>query len=374
MFISKKTKAKIRARRKKNPELAKKQKTKHKTGDGDSSSTNSIPNPTEPVKCEPLEHVFIELPKGLSGKNLRKFRKEERRKFRTQDKDGDKALSELHFINEGDEHIVPRPVTDDDGSQADGADPSSSSPPPNPSSSQSTKKRKRAHSFPRINDLLAEARETEIASKKTAKQDSYENSVPPEEKSRYVALDCEMVGIGREGKLSALARVSLTDWSGEVLLDTFVEVPDKVTDFRTFVSGVRAKDIRVGSGRAMELHACRKKVGMLLKDKILVGHALKNDFAALMLTHPKRDVRDTASFTPFMRTSGRGGGKLRPRRLRDLAKEFLGLEIQKEGEEHSSVDDAKATMALYKVVRGRWEKEVEAVLAEKGRRSGKRTK
>merc|ERR1712038_718900 len=125
-----------------------------------------------------------------------------------------------------------------------------------------------------------------------------------------------MVGIGSGGKQSALARVSITDWYGQIILDTFVQVPDRVTDFRTFVSGVRAKDIKITNANSMELHACRKKVGDILKNKILVGHALKNDFAALMMGHPKHQIRDTARYKPFMRPSGRNGGKLRPRKLR----------------------------------------------------------
>merc|ERR1711976_38891 len=118
-------------------------------------------------------------------------------------------------------------------------------------------------------------------------------------------------------------------------------------------------DIRSTNENAMELHACRKKVGEIIKNKILVGHSLKNDFSALMMTHPKQLVRDTARYKPLMRPSGRGGGKLRPRKLRDLVKEYAGLTIQKDGEAHSSVDDAKATMELYKAVRENWEKEIE---------------
>jgi RNA exonuclease 4 len=106
----------------------------------------------------------------------------------------------------------------------------------------------------------------------------------------------------------------------------------------------------------MELHKCRKTVAQLLKDKILVGHSLKNDFAALMLSHPKHSTRDTARYKPFMRASGRNGGKLRPRKLRDLVKEHLGLDIQKDGQEHTSIEDAQATMRLFKSVMKEWEK------------------
>jgi len=150
----------------------------------------------------------------------------------------------------------------------------------------------------------------------------------------------------------------MTDWNHEVLLDTFVQVPDRVTDFRTHVSGVRAADIKAKNDAAMELHACRLKVGEMLKDKILVGHALKNDLSALMLDHPKHDIRDTAKYRPFMRPSGRGGGKMRPRKLRDLVKQHLGLDIQVAGEAHCSIDDATATMKLYQFAKDEWDKDL----------------
>lgn len=47
-----------------------------------------------------------------------------------------------------------------------------------------------------------------------------------------VALDCEMVGVGPEGKRSALARVALVNQEGHVLMDMHVKPKEKVTDYR----------------------------------------------------------------------------------------------------------------------------------------------
>lgn len=58
---------------------------------------------------------------------------------------------------------------------------------------------------------------------------------------------------------------------------------------------------------------------------------------ALLLQHPVAHVRDTARYRPYMRPHGRDGGRLRPRRLKELAQEVLGMEIQ-EGR-HDSVGD-----------------------------------
>lgn len=44
----------------------------------------------------------------------------------------------------------------------------------------------------------------------------------------------------------------------------------------------------------------------LLKGRILVGHALKNDLDVLMLSHPRQMIRDTAKYRPYMRVSDVG--------------------------------------------------------------------
>ncbi|KAL7536160.1 hypothetical protein ACHAXR_008110, partial [Thalassiosira sp. AJA248-18] len=242
-----------------------------------------------------------------------------------------------------------------------------------PSSKEDDKKsnKKPKKEFPRINDLLTQHATHKAQTLKLAKQKSINASLPPSETSRYIAIDCEMVGIGPDGKKSALARASAVDWDGNILLDTFVRVPERVTDFRTHVSGVRPKNIGITNETAMDHEECRTRIGQLLSqpnNKILVGHALKNDLSALMLTHPKSDIRDTARYKPLMRSSGRSGGKLRPRKLRDLVYEHVGLRIQVEGEAHCSVDDARASMELFKVVRGGWEKEL--LLAGKKKKKG----
>jgi RNA exonuclease 4 len=166
----------------------------------------------------------------------------------------------------------------------------------------------------------------------------------PAKAGRYVGLDCEMVGVGEENK-HALARVSIVNYHGHVLLDTFVRPKELVTDFRTWVSGVRKHHFR----DAITFSECQKLVHALIKDKIVVGHALKNDFAVLLLSHPRRMIRDTSSYKPF-RINGRIAS------LKSLAKTYLDREIQ--SGEHSSVDDARAAMDLYKLVRDDWEQEL----------------
>lgn len=363
MYYSKKKRAEMRQRRKKQQQQNKKDdEGGYDNAGGDNShqdkSSNKRKRDDEPSSAS--EDNVVWMPEGLSGKEARKFRKDARRKARAEGKDE----SSLRFVDANGREIQTnfeantkgrdksKKVHGSEGNYADdndnGAD---GSPPPE---KKQKKKAGKAKSFPRINDLIAAHQEAQ----KRQKEVESRKPVPEEEQERYVALDCEMVGIGAGGKQSALARVSMTGWNHEVLLDTFVQVPDRVTDFRTHVSGVRAADIKAKNDAAMELHDCRRKVGEMLMGKILVGHALKNDFSALMLDHPRADIRDTARYRPFMRPSGRGGGKMRPRKLRDLVKQHLGLDIQVQGEEHCSIDDARATMKLYQFAKEEWDREL----------------
>ena len=88
-----------------------------------------------------------------------------------------------------------------------------------------------------------------------------------------IAIDCEMVGIHEKGSESTVARVSLVNYHGHVLLDTFVQPREKVTDYRTWVSGVRASDLE----GAPVFDVVQKQVNELVEGRTLVGHAIEND-------------------------------------------------------------------------------------------------
>lgn len=60
-------------------------------------------------------------------------------------------------------------------------------------------------------------------------------------------MDCEMVGVGEDGKDSVLARVSIVNQFGNVLLDKYVKPREQVTDYRTAVSGIRPHNIENGT-------------------------------------------------------------------------------------------------------------------------------
>ena len=177
-----------------------------------------------------------------------------------------------------------------------------------------------------------------------------------QEKNQYIAIDCEMVGTGRYGQHSSLARVCMVDWDGITLLDLYVRQRVEVTDYRTFVSGIIEDDLT--SDEAVDIEECRARVQELIDDKILVGHALKNDLHVLNISHPWCQVRDTGKYEPFMKIRFEDG-VFWPRKLKDLAKEKLGKDVQQSGRAHCPFEDAQTALDLYKKVRNKWEKAME---------------
>ncbi|XP_043189896.1 RNA exonuclease 4-like isoform X4 [Amphibalanus amphitrite] len=171
--------------------------------------------------------------------------------------------------------------------------------------------------------------------------------------SRYLAMDCEMVGVGQSGQENMLARVSIVNSLCQPVYDKFVKPKEKVTDYRTFVSGVRPKDLVKGE----EFEVVQREVAALLKGRVLVGHAVYNDLKVLMLSHPKKHTRDTASYKPFRKMFNGGIPS-----LKNLSMKVLAVDIQKG--EHDSVQDARATMQIYQTHRREWE----AAVAERQRR------
>ena len=55
-----------------------------------------------------------------------------------------------------------------------------------------------------------------------------------------------MVGTGPEGDFSMLARCSIVNHHGNILYDTYVAPMDKITDFRTQISGITPRHLRDG--------------------------------------------------------------------------------------------------------------------------------
>ncbi|KAG8862540.1 3'-5' exonuclease [Tulasnella sp. 330] len=165
---------------------------------------------------------------------------------------------------------------------------------------------------------------------------------------KYIAIDCEMVGVGPNGNRASLARVSVVNFLGAVLLDAYVKQTEEVFDYRTKWSGIHPEHLE--SPDAKSFDDVQKLVQELLTDKVLVGHAVFHDLKALMLTHPAASTRDTQKcvelnnkYPTILNLS-----------LRMLATNELKVEIQ--ANEHNSIEDARTAMAIYRLFKGNWDK------------------
>lgn len=204
---------------------------------------------------------------------------------------------------------------------------------------------------------------------------------------RVRALDCEMVGTGPRGKKSVLARISVVGRYGQVLLDCLVRPAVDVTDWRTSITGIDASCFARTSEASdgdqlsrsqrdslpavtLSCEAAVDKANELLSNAVVVGHDLRHDFKLLGRFHHKRLLlRDTA-FCPLLREGlavRHVGG---PPSLRALARAWLDADVHAPGRAHSSVEDARTAMLLYRVVAPEWEA---AVRRKCGRAPGEAT-
>lgn len=218
--------------------------------------------------------------------------------------------------------------------------------------------------------------------------------------TNVLALDCERV-LTNNGEM--LARVSVVNFYGNIVFDTLVkpcryhsEQPN-VIDYREWITGIKPIDLE----HAPTFGNIEPIIKKIVKDKTIVGHSLRDDFKTLNID-PKEancSVRDISNINIFMQkidrdshspikdnedlsTSLNGSGGMiasknsshslksdqggpasnkittprkkvfanyviKKRKLKDLAGEFLNAKIQ--SGHHSSVIDARAALALYRM-------------------------
>ncbi|ODV89149.1 hypothetical protein CANCADRAFT_29263 [Tortispora caseinolytica NRRL Y-17796] len=152
---------------------------------------------------------------------------------------------------------------------------------------------------------------------------------------KILGLDCEMCLSKTE---QILARVSIVDVSGKVLLDEFVKPTKPITDYLTKYSGITAEILE---GATMTFEEAQSKVlNLVSANDFLVGHSLECDLNVLKIRHPK--VIDTA-----VRYHHARGSHMKPS-LKYLAEKFLNMTIQQDISGHDSIDDALAAVNLAK--------------------------
>ncbi|NXE09386.1 AEN nuclease, partial [Lophotis ruficrista] len=179
-----------------------------------------------------------------------------------------------------------------------------------------------------------------------------QTSTPLLRPGKYVAIDCEMVGTGPQGRLSELARCSVVNYEGDVIYDKYVRPELPIVDYRTRWSGITKQHMK----SAIPFKAAQAEILKILKDKIVVGHAIHNDFQALKYFHPKDRTRDTSQIPMLKQRAGLPGRASVS--LKNLARHLLQKKIQVGCKGHSSVEDAQTAMELYRLVEVQWEMEL----------------
>jgi RNA exonuclease 4 len=257
-----------------------------------------------------------------------------------------------------------------------------------------------------LSDINTSNATQEKQSKKSRKHNKRTNLEEYYDNIAVVGLDCEMVGGGRNGMKSLLARCSVVtldhipthhdignnksspqksqkknitslNQNLVVLYDKYIIPREKITDYRTEWSGITKSTYSNNNSSIpiVSFHQCQNEITQLFasisnKKVVVVGHALENDFEVLEITHPISLIRDTAFFVPYMRQVKT---KMYSRKLSVLSSEELGIDIQQhqslvppslEDEDddvggggvsiqndskvgHSSVEDAAAALRLY---------------------------
>ncbi|KTF91809.1 hypothetical protein cypCar_00013164 [Cyprinus carpio] len=170
--------------------------------------------------------------------------------------------------------------------------------------------------------------------------------------SRLVAMDCEMVGTGPGGKCSEVARCSIVNYNGSVVYDKYILPRHPVTDYRTRWSGIMKHHLQ----HAVAFEDAQNEIVDILTGKIIVGHALFNDFLVLDISVPPHMIRDTCSCRVLQELYN---ASIRCNiSLKKLSGKLLNKTIQSGKMGHCSVEDARAAMDLYKLVEDQWEKDI----------------
>jgi DNA polymerase III epsilon subunit-like protein len=148
-----------------------------------------------------------------------------------------------------------------------------------------------------------------------------------------IAVDCEMCDTANGMEIT---RLTLVDHDCKVLLDTYIQPDNPITNHRTQWSGITEEKIKNVTVTLFQAQLAFMRI--VSADTILVGHSLENDLRALKMIHNR--CCDTAIMYPHSQ-----GYPLR-RKLKSIAEEYLGLTIQSSDKGHNSVEDAAAAMEL----------------------------
>ncbi|KAF8350218.1 hypothetical protein F5887DRAFT_944324, partial [Amanita rubescens] len=140
-----------------------------------------------------------------------------------------------------------------------------------------------------------------------------------------------------------VARVSITDYRGNVILDTH-----RVEDYRTAETGIQYSNLV----NAPLFQDVQRRVAHIIEDKIIIGHSIWTFLSVLGLVHPAIDTRDLALYRPIRK-------KLKSRtivELPTLVHLFMGRSVGLDYE--NSLELARAALDLFRSVEDLFEEVV----------------
>ncbi|KAF8610815.1 hypothetical protein BDV93DRAFT_540469 [Ceratobasidium sp. AG-I] len=177
----------------------------------------------------------------------------------------------------------------------------------------------------------------------------------------YVGLACLDVGAGAGGSVPMLARATVIDYRGNQIFDAFVKPTQEVVTYKTSSTGIKAEHLDTDSALPFEL--VQAKVSELIKDKIIVGHTLWMSLAVLGISHLSSNTRDVALYLPFRVAMHQQNQMIG---LPTLGKSLLEhvvyyrvwnfMRRRTQAGFSNSLEDARASVDLYRSVEDSWEK------------------
>ncbi|KAH9937206.1 uncharacterized protein B0H18DRAFT_1151011 [Fomitopsis serialis] len=121
---------------------------------------------------------------------------------------------------------------------------------------------------------------------------------------QIVGISCTCVGCGPGGGTSMVARVSIVNYEGQTVYDTYVQPTTQVSDYRTGTTGIEPGHLDPANGAKAFLEV-QQNVARVIKGKVIVGHSLWLDLSVLGIPHP-RLTRATWRSTNRSRTRSAG--------------------------------------------------------------------
>ncbi|KAG9104939.1 biotin synthase [Ceratobasidium sp. 370] len=145
-----------------------------------------------------------------------------------------------------------------------------------------------------------------------------------------------------------LARVTVVDYYGQVLFDSFVRPTQPVVNYRTASTGI--EQTHLCGNKAQPFDWVQAEVTKLISNQIIVGYCLWTDLAVLGISHLAINTRDVALYIPFREAMGQ---RNQTPGLSTLVWKLMERRIQ--SGYINSAEDARACVDVFRSVQEDWE-------------------